>query len=215
MSFWNRKTSIVYEDTAIADRREPIPVSGVHHVNESSYLPPYPDDAEVAYFGMGCFWGAERVFWRLDGVITTAAGYQGGYTENPNYSEVCSGNTGHTEAVLVVYDPDRISYEQLLKAFWEEHDPTQYMRQGNDVGSQYRSALYWSTEDQAGIAKASRDMYQELITARGFGEITTEMEPAGPFYFAEEYHQQYLSKNPSGYCGLAGTGVTCPVGLEA
>ena len=215
MSFWNRKTTMVSEDTAIADRPEPIPVSGVHHVNESSYLPPYPDDAEVAYFGMGCFWGAERVFWRLDGVITTAAGYQGGYTENPTYSEVCTGNTGHTEAVLVVYDPDRISYEQLLKAFWEEHDPTQYMGQGNDVGTQYRSALYWSTEDQAGIAKASRDMYQELITARGFGEITTEMEPAGPFFYAEEYHQQYLSKNPSGYCGLAGTGVSCPVGLEA
>ena len=215
MSFWNRKTTMVSEDTAIADRPEPIPVSGVHHVNESSYLPPYPDDAEVAYFGMGCFWGAERVFWRLDGVITTAAGYQGGYTENPTYSEVCTGNTGHTEAVLVVYDPDRISYEQLLKAFWEEHDPTQYMGQGNDVGTQYRSALYWSTEDQAGIAKASRDMYQELITASGFGEITTEMEPAGPFFFAEEYHQQYLSKNPSGYCGLAGTGVSCPVGLEA
>lgn len=215
MSFWNRKTTMVSEDTAIADRPEPIPVSGVHHVNESSYLPPYPDDAEVAYFGMGCFWGAERVFWRLDGVITTAAGYQGGYTENPTYSEVCTGNTGHTEAVLVVYDPDRISYKQLLKAFWEEHDPTQYMGQGNDVGTQYRSALYWSTEDQAGIAKASRDMYQELITASGFGEITTEMEPAGPFFFAEEYHQQYLSKNPSGYCGLAGTGVSCPVGLEA
>ena len=215
MSFWNRKTTMVSEDTAIADRPEPIPVSGVHHVNESSYLPPYPDDAKVAYFGMGCFWGAERVFWRLDGVITTAAGYQGGYTENPTYSEVCTGNTGHTEAVLVVYDPDRISYEQLLKAFWEEHDPTQYMGQGNDVGTQYRSALYWSTEDQAGIAKASRDIYQELITARGFGEITTEMEPAGPFFFAEEYHQQYLSKNPSGYCGLAGTGVSCPVGLEA
>ena len=215
MSLWTKKTNMVAADRALAGRADPIVVSGVHHVNQTSYLPPFPEGSEVAYFGMGCFWGAERVFWRLDGVITTAVGYQGGFTPNPTYAEVCSGSTGHTEAVLVVYDPDRISYEQLLKAFWEEHDPTQYMRQGNDVGTQYRSALYWTTEEQAGIAKASRDMYQERIAARGFGEITTELAQAGPFYYAEEYHQQYLSKNPNGYCGLAGTGVSCPVGLDA
>jgi peptide-methionine (S)-S-oxide reductase len=192
MSVWNRKTSMPEPDGALADRTDPITVSGVHYVNDSSYLPPYPDGAEVAYFAMGCFWGAERVFWRLDGVISTAVGYQGGYTVNATYADVCTG-----------------------RAFWEEHDPTQGMRQGNDVGTQYRSAVYWTTEDQAAVAKESRDMYQERISARGFGEITTEMAPAGPFYFAEEYHQQYLAKNPNGYCGLAGTGVSCPVGLEA
>ena len=216
MSLWNpAKTKMPDPGTALPDRIESIPVSGIHHVNQSSYLPPFPKGIDVAYFGMGCFWGAERVFWRLDGVVSTAVGYQGGSTANPTYTEVCSGRTGHTEAVLVAYDPTKISYEELLKSFWEEHDPTQGMRQGNDVGTQYRSALYWTNEEQAGIAKASRDMYQERIGARGFGEITTELAPAGPFYYAEEYHQQYLAKNPSGYCGLAGTGVSCPVGLEA
>jgi peptide-methionine (S)-S-oxide reductase len=215
MSLWNRKTALVTADSALADRDDPIPVSGVHFVNQSSYLAPFPEDAAIAYFGLGCFWGAERVFWRLDGVLSTAVGYQGGFSANPTYADVCTGRTGHTEAVLVVYDPERISYEELLKAFWEEHDPTQGMRQGNDVGTQYRSAVYWTTDEQAGIAKKSRDMYQERITARGFGEITTELAPAGPFFYAEEYHQQYLAKNPNGYCGLAGTGVSCPVGLEA
>ena len=216
MSFMTRKKMTMPEDaSALPGRDEPIELSGIHHENGSSYLPPFPEGSEVAYFGMGCFWGAEQVFWRLDGVLSTAVGYQGGYTKNPTYSEVCSGATGHTEAVLVVYDPGRISYEQLLKAFWEEHDPTQGMRQGNDRGTQYRSAVYWSTEEQAGTAKASRDMYQEHIAARGFGEITTEMAEAGPFYYAEEYHQQYLSKVPNGYCGLAGTGVSCPTGIEA
>ena len=216
MSLWTRKEKAMPDAAAaLPDRSEQIPVSGVHFVNQSSYLPPFEEGAEVAYFGLGCFWGAERVFWRLDGVITTAVGYQGGFTKNPTYSDVCTGRTGHTEAVLVVYDPLKISYEQLLKAFWEEHDPTQGMRQGNDVGTQYRSAAYWTTDDQAGIAKASRDMYQERISARGFGDITSELSEAGPFYYAEEYHQQYLAKNPNGYCGLAGTGVSCPVGLEA
>jgi peptide-methionine (S)-S-oxide reductase len=214
MSFRTRKKMAMPDpSSALGGSAEPIAVSGIHHVNQSSYVPPFPEDAEVAYFGLGCFWGAEQVFWQLDGVISTAVGYQGGLTPNPTYSEVCSGRTGHTEAVLVVYDPDRISYESLLKAFWEEHDPTQGMRQGNDRGTQYRSAIYWTTDEQVGVAKASRDMYQERIAARGFGEITTEMGEAGPFYYAEEYHQQYLSKNPNGYCGLAGTGVSCPIGL--
>ena len=214
MSFTNRKkTTMPESSSALVGRAEPITVSGVHHVNQSSYLPPFPEGSKVAYFAMGCFWGAEQVFWRLDGVILTAVGYQGGVTENPTYSEVCSGRTGHTEAVLVVYDPAQVSYEELLKAFWEEHDPTQGMRQGNDRGTQYRSAAYWTTEKQAGIVKASRDMYQERISRRGFGDITTEIGEAGPFYYAEEYHQQYLSKDPNGYCGLAGTGVSCLTGL--
>ena len=215
MSLWNRKTTMPDESGAIEDRSEPVEVSGRHFVNQSSYLPPFSPGSEVAYFAMGCFWGAERVFWRLDGVLSTAVGYQGGYTAHPTYSDVCTGRTGHTEAVLVVFDPDRISYEQLLRAFWEEHDPTQGMRQGNDVGTQYRSAVYWTTDQQASTAKTSRDLYQERISDRGFGPITTELGPAGPFYYAEEYHQQYLAKNPNGYCGLAGTGVSCPVGLEA
>jgi peptide-methionine (S)-S-oxide reductase len=216
MSFWNpKKTAMPSVADALPDRAEPIPVSGIHHVNGSSYVPPFPGNTEIAYFGMGCFWGAERVFWRLDGVITTAVGYMGGITANPTYSDVCTGSTGHTEAVLVVYDPGVISFESLLRAFWEEHDPTQGMRQGNDRGTQYRSAVYWTTDGQEATLKASRDMYQERITARGFGEITTEVAAAGPFYYAEEYHQQYLSKNPNGYCGLEGTGVSCPVGLGA
>ena len=215
MSLWTRKTTMVDADAALADRSDPIPVSGVHYVNQSSYLPPFPDGTEVAYFGMGCFWGAERLFWQLDGVVTTAVGYQGGITRNPSYADVCTGRTGHTEAVLVVYDPKVISYDELLKVFWEEHDPSQGMRQGADVGTQYRSTVYWATDDQAAAVKASRDMYQESISAAGFGEITTELAEAEPFYYAEEYHQQYLAKNPNGYCGIAGTGVSCAVGFGA
>lgn len=216
MSLWKSAKKVMPDaDSALPDRREPMVVSGIHHVYQSSYLPPFPAGTEVAYFAAGCFWGVERLFWRLDGVVTTAVGYQGGQTANPTYSEVCSGRTGHTESVLVVFDPTKVAYEELLKAFWEAHDPTQGMRQGPDVGTQYRSAVYWTTDAQAGIAKASRDMYQERIGARGFGEITTELATAGPFYYAEEFHQQYLERNPNGYCSLAGTGVSCPVGLEA
>jgi peptide-methionine (S)-S-oxide reductase len=177
---------------------------------------PYPEGLETAIFGLGCFWGAERMFWKLgDGIYTTAVGYAAGITPNPTYEEVCSGRTGHNEVVLVVYDPARISYEKLLKTFWEGHDPTQGMRQGNDVGTQYRSAIYWKSEEQRGHAEASRAMYQERLSEAGHGEITTEVAEAGPFYYAEDYHQQYLAKNPNGYCGLGGTGVACPVGLVA
>jgi peptide-methionine (S)-S-oxide reductase len=168
---------------------------------------------EQAVVGMGCFWGAERVFWRADGVYTTAVGYAGGYTPNPTYEEVCSGRTGHTEAVLVVFEPARLSYEELLRLFWENHDPTQGMRQGNDVGTQYRSAVYWTSEAQRQAAEASRAAFQAELARAGYGEITTEIAEAGPFYYAEPYHQQYLAKNPNGYCGLGGTGVACPVGL--
>ena len=216
MSMWgNKKTRLPEAGSALPDRHDPVPVSGEHFVNQSSYVPPFPEGTELAYFAMGCFWGAEQVFWRLDGVVTTAVGYQGGETANATYADVCTGRTGHTESVLVVYDREKISFEQLLKAFWEEHDPTQGMRQGNDVGTQYRSAAYWTTPEQAATLKASRDLYQERITSRGFGEITTEVSEAPPFYYAEEYHQQYLAKNPGGYCGLAGTGVSCLTGLES
>jgi peptide-methionine (S)-S-oxide reductase len=181
--------------------------------------PPFPDGTRVAVFGMGCFWGAERKFWELgDGIVTTAVGYAGGHTPNPTYEEVCSGRTAHTEAVLVAYDPATVTYEQLLSTFWENHDPTQGMRQGNDVGSQYRSAIYTYGEDQAAAAKASVEVFQERLGAAGYGTITTEIRPADgdpaiPFFYAEDYHQQYLSKNPMGYCGLGGTGVSCPIGL--
>jgi len=184
-----------------------------HHVNGRSLTPPWPEGTEVAVVGMGCFWGAERVFWQTPGVITTAVGYAGGYTPNPSYQEVCSGRTGHTEAVLVVFDPKVISYEGILKVFWENHDPTQGMAQGNDVGTQYRSAIYTQNEEQLATALASRDAYQEVLSASRYGPITTEIAPAGDFYYAEDYHQQYLSKNPNGYCGLGGTGLSCPVGI--
>ncbi|GAA2735619.1 peptide-methionine (S)-S-oxide reductase MsrA [Streptomyces nogalater] len=187
-----------------------------HTVLGTPLLGPYPEGLETADFGLGCFWGAERKFWQLpEGVFTTLVGYQGGYTENPTYEEVCSGLTGHTEAVRVVYDPRRISYDDLLKTFWESHDPTQGFRQGNDVGTQYRSAIYTHTPEQAAAAEASRDAYQKVLTSSGHGMITTEILPAEgrPFYPAEAYHQQYLDKNPAGYCGLGGTGVSCPVGI--
>jgi peptide-methionine (S)-S-oxide reductase len=185
---------------------------GPHYVTGRPIVPPFPEGMERAIFGMGCFWGAERVFWTADGVYTTAVGYAGGLTRNPTYREVCSGRTGHCEVVLVVFDPDAISYDLLLKLFWENHDPTQGMRQGNDVGTQYRSALYWHGDDQARAAEASRVAYQEALYAAGRGAITTEIREAPPFYYAEDYHQQYLAKNPGGYCGLGGTGVSCPVG---
>jgi peptide-methionine (S)-S-oxide reductase len=185
-----------------------------HHVNGHSLEGPYPEGLELAQFGLGCFWGAERIFWQAPGVWTTAVGYSGGHTPNPTYEEVCSGRTGHTEAVLVVYDPKVTSYEALLKLFWESHDPSQGMRQGNDVGTQYRSAIYTYTPEQRRAAEASRDRFQKELNAAGYGEITTEIKDAPPFYFAEDYHQQYLAKNPFGYCGLGGTGVSCPTGTN-
>jgi peptide-methionine (S)-S-oxide reductase len=183
-----------------------------HHVLGAPLAPPFAGK-ELAVFGMGCFWGAERLFWKMEGVHTTAVGYAGGSTEDPTYEQVCTGRTGHAEVVLVAFDPARLGYEGLLKSFWENHDPTQGMRQGNDVGTQYRSAIYTHGEEQQRAAEASRDAFQKALTAAGRGEITTEIAPAPSFYYAEEYHQQYLSKNPGGYCGLAGTGVACPVGL--
>jgi peptide-methionine (S)-S-oxide reductase len=190
-------------------------VPAAHYVNGATLEPPFPDGAEQALLGLGCFWGAERKFWQTPGVITTAVGYAGGLTPNPTYEEVCSGRTGHTEVVLVVFDPERIGYESILKVFWESHDPTQGMRQGNDVGTQYRSAIYTAGDAQHGVALASRQAYQAALLGAGFGSITTEIEPAPPFYYAEGYHQQYLAKNPGGYCGIGGTGITCPVGVMA
>jgi peptide-methionine (S)-S-oxide reductase len=188
-----------------------MPVTERHLVLGTPLTPPFPDDTEQAILGLGCFWGAERIFWQAPGVYTTAVGYSGGITPNPTYEEVCSGRTGHTEAVLVVFHPEQISYEQVLKLFWEGHDPTQGMRQGNDVGTQYRSAVYWTTEEQRAAAEASRERFQRALTGAGYGPISTELAPAGPFYYAEPYHQQYLARNPNGYCGLGGTGVSCPV----
>jgi peptide-methionine (S)-S-oxide reductase len=190
-------------------------VPGAHHVNGAPLEPPFPEGAERAVFGLGCFWGAERKFWQTPGVITTAAGYAGGLTPNPTYEEVCSGRTGHTEVVLVVFDPARLSYETLLRVFWESHDPTQGMRQGNDVGTQYRSAIYTYGDAQLSAATASKDVYQRSLLGAGFGSITTEIAPAPEFFYAEGYHQQYLAKNPGGYCGIGGTGVSCPTGLVA
>ena len=192
-----------------------MPVPDRHFVNGRRLLPPYPDGLELALFGMGCFWGAERAMWQLPGVWVTAVGYAGGHTPNPTYREVCSGRTGHTEAVRVVFDPAALPYERLLKAFWEAHDPTSGMRQGNDVGTQYRSALYWYGEEQRRVAEASRDAYDRALRAAGHGPVTTELGPAPEMYFAEEYHQQYLAKNPGGYCGIGGTGVSCPTGVSA
>jgi peptide-methionine (S)-S-oxide reductase len=190
-------------------------MESTHDVLGTAFTPPYPDGLERALFGMGCFWGAERSFWQAPGVHTTAAGYAGGHTERPTYEQVCGGRTGHAETVLVVFDPAQTSYDELLRLFWESHDPTQGNRQGNDVGEQYRSAIYWTTDEQRAAAEASRDAYQERLTASGYGPITTEIAEAGTFTFAEPYHQQYLAKNPNGYCGIAGTGVACPVGLGA
>ena len=185
-----------------------------HFVNQHSIVPPFPQGSETAMFGMGCFWGAEKKFWQLPGVYSTAVGYAGGFTPNPTYREVCSGMTGHNEVVLVVFDPAKVSYDALLKAFWENHNPTQGMRQGNDVGTQYRSGIYTFTPEQKAAAEASRAMYQDRLKAAGHDDITTEIIDAPPFYYAEDYHQQYLGKNPGGYCGLGGTGVSCPIGLR-
>ncbi len=234
MRFLSRKTDMVDAARALPGREQAIPTSTGHEVLGTAIKPPFPDGFETAVFGLGCFWGAERVFWQAPGVHTTAVGYAGGITPNPTYEEVCSAQTGHTEAVLVVFDPARTTYDALLKLFWESHDPTQGMRQGNDVGTQYRSAIYWTSDAQRDAALRSRETYQETLREAGYGEITTEIAELprgggsgrvaaeggppgalGGFYYAEDYHQQYLAKNPFGYCGLGGTGVSCPVGLTA
>ena len=204
--------SIPSPDQALPGRSQAIPTAQTHFVNGAPLKGPYPEGAEKALFGLGCFWGAERKFWQVPGVIVTAVGYAGGPTPNPTYEEVCSGLTGHNEAVFVVYDPKQVSYEQLLKLFFESHDPTQGMRQGNDVGTQYRSGIYYYSDDQRREAQAAKAAYEAALTARGLGSVTTEILPAPEFYFAEDYHQQYLARNPQGYCGLGGTGVTCPIG---
>ena len=215
--FGREKTRMVTADEALPGRTDQtMPVPPAHDVLGTPLVPPFPDGTRTAVFGMGCFWGAERMFWELgEGIVTTAVGYAGGHTPNPTYEEVCSGRTGHTEVVLVAYDPSKVTYETLLQTFWEGHDPTQGMRQGNDVGTQYRSAIYTDGPDQADAAQASRKMFQEKLDEAGYGEISTEIRDAAetPFFYAEPYHQQYLSKNPMGYCGLGGTGVSCPVGL--
>ncbi|WP_406600631.1 peptide-methionine (S)-S-oxide reductase MsrA [Thermohalobaculum sediminis] len=202
-------------DQALPGRAEPLATATSHFINGRPLAGPYPEGSEMAMFGMGCFWGVERIFWKIPGVWVTMVGYAAGYTPNATYQEVCSGQTGHNEVVRVVYDPARVGYEDLLRAFWEGHDPTQGMRQGNDVGTQYRSGIYTYTESQATAAEASRAVYQERLTAAGFGRITTEIRPADGFYFAEDYHQQYLAKNPGGYCGVGGVGVSFPVGTGA
>jgi peptide-methionine (S)-S-oxide reductase len=210
-----KKAAMPRPEEALPGRRAKMPIPDAHFVNGHPLAPPFPAGLETAIFGLGCFWGAERVFWRLPGVYTTAVGYAGGYTPNPTYEEVCSGATGHTEAVLVVYDPKQVSYDTLLKTFWESHDPTQGMRQGNDAGTQYRSAVYATTPAQRKEADASRERYQRALAASGRGAITTEIRDAPEFYYAEDYHQQYLAKNPNGYCGLGGTGVSCPIPTAA
>jgi len=210
---WKDKLSMPTADEALPGRAQPMPVPERHFVNGHRIVPPFPEGTQLAMFGMGCFWGAERKFWEHPRVYSTAVGYAGGYTPNPTYREVCTGMTGHNEVVRVVFDPDAISYETLLKIFWEDHDPTQGMRQGNDVGTQYRSGIYVYDDAQRRAAEASRDAYQERLSAAGHGRITTEIVAAPEFYYAEDYHQQYLAKNPGGYCGLGGTGVSCPVGL--
>jgi peptide-methionine (S)-S-oxide reductase len=208
-----KKLEMPSREEALPGRPQKMRVPEKHFVNGNRLEPPFPDGLETAIFALGCFWGAERVFWQLPGVYTTAVGYAGGYTPNPSYEEVCTGRTGHTEVVLVVYDPKKIGYDKLLKSFWESHDPTQGMRQGNDVGTQYRSAIYATTPEQKKLAEASRAAYEPALKAKGYGAITTEIKDAPPFYYAEDYHQQYLAKNPGGYCGLGGTGVSCPTGL--
>ena len=215
MLFMRKTTALPSAAEALPGRSTPIPTAKTHFVNGHPILPPYPEGMQQAVFALGCFWGAERKFWELgDGIYTTAVGYAGGQTPNPTYEETCSGRTGHTEVVLVVFDPTKISYEKLLKVFWESHNPTQGMRQGNDVGTQYRSAIYTFDDAQAKAVYESKALYQKALSAKGIGTITTEIAPIGPFYFAEDYHQQYLAKNPAGYCGLGGTGVTCPIGAN-
>lgn len=212
--FFRKKSEMPTAATALPGREVPIPAASRHHVLGQPLQGPYPEGLEVAVFGLGCFWGAERKFWQLgQGIWTTAVGYAAGYTPNPTYEEVCSGLTGHNEVVLVVHDPAQISYDMLLKTFWESHDPTQGMRQGNDTGTQYRSGIYVTSPAQRQAAEASLTAFQAALETRGYGRITTEIRDAGPFYFAEAYHQQYLAKNPGGYCGLGGTGVSCPIGL--
>lgn len=210
---FGKKLSIPSASEALPGRSEAMPVPDRHYVNGNPLKPPFPAGMETALFGMGCFWGAERKFWQTEGVFTTAVGYAAGHTPNPTYREVCSGMTGHNEVVLVVFDPQVIPYEGILKVFWENHNPTQGMRQGNDVGTQYRSGIYTYSDSQRSLAQASYQVYQEQLNAAGYGQITTEILDAPPFYYAEEYHQQYLAKNPGGYCGLGGTGVACPTGL--
>jgi peptide-methionine (S)-S-oxide reductase len=213
MFFMRKTTALPSAAEALPGRAQPMPTAKSHFVNGRPLQPPYPAGLEQAVFGLGCFWGAERKFWQLrDGIYTTAVGYAGGYTPHPTYEEVCSGRTGHTEAVLVVFDPKTVAYGELLKTFWESHNPTQGMRQGNDVGTQYRSAIYTFDDAQRKAADGSRAGYQKALSAKGLGSITTEIAPAAEFYFAEDYHQQYLAKNPAGYCGLGGTGVCCPIG---
>ncbi len=213
MWFSLRKAEIPTRENALPGRAQPMAVPATHHVSGSRLVPPFPEGMELALFGMGCFWGAERIFWQTEGVYSTAVGYAGGFTPNPTYEEVCSGRTGHTEVVRVVFDPAKISFDALLGLFWESHDPTQGMRQGNDVGSQYRSAIYTYGESQRRVAEASRAAYQRALQASRLGEITTEISKAGEFYYAEDYHQQYLAKNPWGYCGIGGTGVRYPSDL--
>jgi peptide-methionine (S)-S-oxide reductase len=220
MALTRRKSTMPAADTALPGRTTALSVSETHFVNGRRIVPPFPAGLREAVFGLGCFWGAERLFWELPGVYSTAVGYAGGFTLNPTYQEVCSGDTGHTEVVRVIYDPQKISYEQLLKAFWESHDPTQGMRQGNDVGTQYRSAIYVTDAQQRSAAEASKRAYQAQLTAAGRGTVTTEIRDAQPFFYAEEYHQQYLAKNPDGYCGIGGCGVPfkiaeLPVGEKA
>jgi len=215
MRFSADKLRMPSPEEALPGRSARMRVPEAHFVNAAPLEPPFPEGTELALFGMGCFWGAERKFWQTAGVVSTSVGYAGGFTPNPTYEEVCSGQTGHAEVVRVVFDPRVTSYAEMLRIFWESHDPTQGMRQGNDVGTQYRSAIYCATGEDRRAAEASRDRFQARLDAAGFGSITTEVAPAPPFYFAEDYHQQYLAKNPGGYCGLGGTGVTCPVGLEA
>jgi peptide-methionine (S)-S-oxide reductase len=215
MLFARHKSRMVTAEEALPGRSTPLPVPDRHLVKATPLQPPFPEGLETAVFAMGCFWGAERAFWTAPGVYTTAVGYAGGFTPNPTYEEVCSGRTGHTEAVLVVFDPAVTSYDALLRIFWESHDPTQGMRQGNDVGTQYRSAVYATSPAQRAAAEASRATYQQVLTAAGHGDISTEIADDTGFYYAEDYHQQYLASHPNGYCGLGGTGVSCPVGLAA
>jgi peptide-methionine (S)-S-oxide reductase len=210
---FGRPKSVPGKSEALPGRTERMPVPDAHFVNKHRLSPPFPDGLAKAVFGLGCFWGAERKFWQLEGVYTTAVGYAAGSTPNPTYQEVCSGMTGHAEVVLVVFDPKKITFDELLKVFWESHNPTQGMRQGNDVGTQYRSGIYYHDDEQRRAAERSRDVYQQRLSPAGHGTITTEIVPAPEFYYAEEYHQQYLAKNPNGYCGLGGTGVSCPVGV--
>jgi peptide-methionine (S)-S-oxide reductase len=213
MLFARKQSTMVDTESALAGRDEEMPVPARHELLGTPLKGPFPQGVQTAIFGMGCFWGAERIFWQAPGVYTTAAGYAGGFTPNPTYEEVCSGRTGHTEVVLVAFRVEQTSFEDMLKLFWEGHDPTQGMRQGNDVGTQYRSAILWHDDAQRAAAETSRDAYQAVLAQAGHGQITTEIAQAGPFYYAEDYHQQYLAKNPNGYCGLGGTGVSCPAGL--